>query len=84
MSIQLGDTAKDSITGFAGVVIAVTNWLHGCTRFTLQPTKMKDGKPLESQTFDEPQLILLKKKVAKTTHDTGGPRPEPQRKDDSR
>ena len=43
--IELGDTAKDSITGFSGVVIATTFWLHGCERLTLQPQKLdKDGK----------------------------------------
>jgi len=77
--IDLGDEVKDSITGFKGIVVAVTNWLHGCRRITVQPAKLStDGKPNETHTFDEPQLILLKKKkVDAGRRDTGGPRPEP-------
>jgi len=79
-TIELGDIAKDSITGFEGVVIAETKWLHGCRRFTLQPQKLsKDREVRSSATFDEPQLELVKKKVAATTGKTGGPRPEPDR-----
>lgn len=77
--IELGDVAKDLITGFEGVVVAETKWLHGCVRFSLQPKALKDGKPQESVTFDEPQLKLVSKKAAPTTNATGGPRPEPHR-----
>lgn len=79
-AIELGDVAKDSITGFTGVVIGRTKWLHGCVRLTLQPQEMKDGKPLEPHTFDEPQLVLVTKAVQPTTGHAGGPRPEPMRR----
>lgn len=78
--IELGDVARDSITGFEGVVIGETRWIHGCVRFALQPKGLKDGKPVEFISFDEPQLVLVSKKAAKTTRRTGGPRPEPQRR----
>ncbi|MEO5742765.1 MAG: hypothetical protein ABIS29_19430 [Vicinamibacterales bacterium] len=58
-TIELGDIAKDSISGLTGVVIADTMWLNGCRRVTLQPPEMKDGKPIEAQTFDEDQLVLV-------------------------
>lgn len=61
--IALGDLAQDTITGFTGVVICVSQWLHGCRRLTLQPRDLKDGKPIESVTFDEPQLLLLTPKL---------------------
>lgn len=77
--IKLGQTARDTITGFEGVVVAETKWLHGCVRLTVQPREMKDGKPIESQTFDEPQLETVPKRKEKGTGDTGGPRPEPTR-----
>lgn len=77
--IELGDVAKDTITGFTGVVIAETKWLHGCVRMTLQPTEMKDGKPIDTMSFDEPQLELVRRAAAKGTSGTGGPRPEPRR-----
>jgi hypothetical protein len=78
--IELGDVARDDITGFTGVVVAQTKWIHGCVRWSLQPQEMKDGKPIDPCSFDEPQLTLVSKKVAKTTGGTGGPRPEPRRR----
>lgn len=64
--IGLGDRVKDPITGFTGIVIAVTTWLHGCIRIAVQPEKTnKDGKPAEDQCFDQSQLELLKKGVHK-------------------
>jgi hypothetical protein len=77
--IELGDIARDRITGFEGVVVCVDKWLHGCVRMVLQPRELKDGNPIDSHSFDEPQLELVSKKGAKTTGATGGPRPTPQR-----
>lgn len=78
--IKLGDVAKDTITGFTGVVICVSKWLHGCRRFTLQPQQLdKDGRVLASASFDEPQIVLVTPQAAAGTSNTGGPRPEPSR-----
>ena len=72
--INLGDKVKDSVTGFKGIAIGRTIWLHGCARIVVQPEGVnKDGKIYENQSFDEPQLIVLsKKKVKKGSHETGG------------
>ena len=75
--IRLGDIAKDNITGYKGAVIAITDWLHGCRRLTLQSADMKDGKPIDTFTFDEPQCSLVKAGVHVSVTRTGGPRPEP-------
>lgn len=79
MGINLGDKVKDSITGFEGIAIAITDWLHGCRRITVQPEKLTaEGNVRESQTFDEPQLIIVKAKEPKRQPVfTGGPQPEP-------
>jgi hypothetical protein len=77
--IELGDEAKDAITGFTGVVVCDVKFLHGCRRLGLQPRELKDGKPLDYVTFDEPQLELVRSATAKGTSATGGPRPEPTR-----
>ena len=34
--ITLGKTYRDPITGFEGVAIAVTYWMHGCARVALE------------------------------------------------
>lgn len=53
--IKLGDIAKDTITGFQGVVTARTTWLSNVDRLTINPQTVKDGKPVESRGFDETQ-----------------------------
>lgn len=79
--ITLGDRAKDKITGLTGIVVAKTTWLHGCERITIQPEKLQGGKVPETATFDEAQIEVVKVAAAKGGRtDTGGPRPEPQRR----
>lgn len=80
--IELGDKVKDPITGFTGIVVAKTTWLHGCNRMQVQPQELtKDGAPKDGQVFDEMQLSLVKKAVIQSTNarpvtegKTGGPR----------
>jgi hypothetical protein len=79
--IELGDEAKDTITGFQGIVIGVTKWIHGCRRITIQPKELKDSEPVAAHTFDEPQLVIVKKAQAETTGLTGGPGPVAARRD---
>lgn len=80
--IGLGDRVKDPITGFAGIVVAVTTWLHGCIRIAVQPEALeKDGKPKEDRYFDQSQLILVKRGVHKAMvlGVTETPKPETRR-----
>ena len=73
--ITLGDLVKDSVTGFTGIVVARTEWLHGCVRMSVQPQKLVDGKIVDTATFDVPQLILLKSASVKNgSSKNGGPR----------
>jgi hypothetical protein len=57
MSI-LGVKVTDSITGFSGIVISRTEYLHGCARVGVESDKLRDGKPLEVQYFDEPRMVI--------------------------
>jgi hypothetical protein len=78
--IQLGDTARDTITGFEGVVIGISEWLYGCRRMIIQSKGLNEGKPIESQSFDEPQLVLVSAlNPPQPVAATGGPRPTPTR-----
>jgi hypothetical protein len=80
-TIELGDVVRDKVTGFEGVAIGVTTWLHGCRRITVQPRALKDGRPIEPLSFDEPQLEIVETKVVEQgSRKTGGPRPEPTRR----
>ena len=61
MAINLGDTVKDRVTGFKGVAVARTEWQYGCIRITVQPDKLtKEGKLQAAETFDDPQLVVVK------------------------
>jgi len=74
MDVKLGDSVKDIVSGFMGVIVSQHDYLNGCTRFTIQPRVDKDGKLPETQTFDFPQLELVKFEVAKKDDGmTGGP-----------
>lgn len=92
MAIELGSEVQDKVTGFKGIAIGETRWLHGCLRYTVQPQELdKDGRQRESAAFDEPQLVVLKSPVkTKVTATppaarlTGGPAPEPARRRDVR
>ncbi len=77
--INLGDKVKDTVTGFMGIAVGITRWLHGCNRVIVQPEGLtKEGKIFENQSFDEPQLKVLKAKTVKAgAGDTGGWAPEP-------
>lgn len=59
--LELKDRVKDVVSGYKGIVIGITTWLHGCRRITVQAESLQDGKPVESQCFDEAQLELVKR-----------------------
>lgn len=81
----LGDKARDKVTGFTGIVIARTEWLHGCARITIQPQKLDPvkGTPVEAHAFDELQCERVAEAVVApaTTEERkkGGPRPDVSR-----
>lgn len=81
--IGLGDVARDEVTGFVGMVVAETKWMNGCVRLSLQPQKLdKDGKPLDTQSFDIEQLVLVKATKKPEHKPAGGPMPSPARRRD--
>ncbi|HUX00597.1 MAG TPA: hypothetical protein VMY35_06400 [Phycisphaerae bacterium] len=57
--MQLGDHVRDIISGFQGIATARSEFLWGCTRVMVQPRETKDGQPIESHWFDEPQLQVI-------------------------
>lgn len=56
---ELGNTAKDKITGFEGILTARCEFLTGCNRYCIQPTTLKDGVPFDSIYFDEGQIEII-------------------------
>jgi hypothetical protein len=82
--IELGDRAKDAITGVQGVVTGRIEYITGCRRFMLEYTG-SDGQPKDAW-FDEARLKLVECKVfvpLKAQSDSAfapaGPMPAPTR-----
>lgn len=74
--VELGDEVKDMVSGFKGIAVAKHSYLEGCNRISVQPRIDKDGKLPESQSFDEPQLQIVKTSKVKRSaslKDPGGP-----------
>lgn len=83
---ELGDHVKDRMTGLSGIVVSRTQYLYGCIRYGVQPTKLKDdGTRHDWHYFDEPQLDLVETQAYKDVlpekeEPPHGPRPDaPQR-----
>ncbi len=70
-AIVLGYEYKDRLLGFVGIATAISLYLHGCCRVTLEAL---DGFEVKIHTFDEPQLTGIR------AEDPGGDRPLPSRK----
>lgn len=59
----MGLKAKDSVTGFTGVVECVSFDLYGCVQVTLRPEiDKKDGKPKDAHWFDHKRIEVLGKR----------------------
>lgn len=77
--INLGDIAKDTITGLTGAVVSRHEYLNGCVRVSLQPNEIKDGRPVEATTFDIEQIEVIQPAAHKMLARTGGPESAPSR-----
>ncbi len=74
MEIALGSMVRDKHSGFAGKVVSRTDFLYGCRRYGVQAEGLHEGKPIETQYFDEPQLETNIEVMPEKTSSTGGPR----------
>lgn len=64
-NVELGDLVRDKVTGFTGVAIGVTKWIHGCDRISVQPVIPKgatEHKLPEATAFDIMSLEVLEKR----------------------
>lgn len=57
--MKLGQTVKDKITGFEGIVDCISVWMHGTDRIEVQPRELKDGQPQMSHSFDDTQVEII-------------------------
>jgi hypothetical protein len=73
---ELGDEARDPITGFTGRIIGFTQWFSGCAIASLQPAMKTDGEKIpEHVGFDVTRIIKISAATATSQRATGGPQP---------
>lgn len=75
--IELGQKAKDKVTGFEGIIIGRVQYLTGCDQYGLVPPA-KDGKIESAQYFDEGRIKIVgagvtAEEVSAPTPKRGGP-----------
>ncbi len=76
--IPLGSLVRDKFTGLTGIATGRTEWMFGCNRICIEPTELKDGKPIEGQWFDEQRVELVTEPAAEAERRrTGGPQADP-------
>ena len=76
MKFELGEVLEDKVTGFNGVALGVTTYHTGCIHYGLCSQRLKDGKPIDWEWFDEARLESTKHIIDVKTEETkGGPFP---------
>jgi len=79
--VQLGTKVRDNITGFEGIAVSRTEYLFGCVRVCVEPQALHDGKPIDSQFFDEQRLEAIATAVSGGPGDAPGARSIPPSRD---
>ncbi|WP_193336194.1 hypothetical protein [Devosia beringensis] len=57
MTIKLGATYTDRITGFTGVCTGLCQYISGCNQALLTPKVNADGSTKEAHWYDEQRLV---------------------------
>lgn len=77
--LSMGDRVRHTVSGFAGIVVGRTEWQNGCVRYGVDAEQLHEGKPIETQWFDEQSLALVDAGVVPPpTSKLGGPRADPK------
>ena len=60
-------TVKSNISGFKGIIVARSENLHTCNRYSINPVVDKSGKIPQAWWFDEEELVIVndKNKISK-------------------
>lgn len=75
---NMGDRVKDIVSGYTGVILAMTYYSTGCRHYGIAPEKTgKDGNIREYEWLDESRLVLVKSARERKRKPTGGPGQNP-------
>lgn len=70
---ELGDTLRETVTGFKGVVMVRAEYSTGCIHYGLQSSKLKDGVMQDWYWLDASRLELVKSRKVKFNVDKNKP-----------
>lgn len=62
---DLGETVRDKVSGFEGIVVTRGDHVSGCDSYGVQTKTLKDGAPQDLKWFDEPRLEAINVPVMK-------------------
>jgi hypothetical protein len=62
--IELGNKAKDKITGFEGVLTARSQYITGCDQYAITAESEKKGQEPVICWFDEGRIEILAESIA--------------------
>ena len=74
-------TVRDKITGYKGLVTAITTYITGCDRAQVAPRELRDGKIQSGEWIDVPCLERVGKDwlvIDSDRYAGGGPNPPPR------
>ena len=57
--IELGQKAKDKITGFEGILTGRCEYLYGCDQYLITPSVDKEGKRQDGEWFDDGRIEVI-------------------------
>lgn len=79
--VGLGQTVRDKITGFKGIVTGRCEYITGCNQALVAPPVKADGSSTDSQWFDEQRLEITKAKPVTLDNGKtpGADKPAPKR-----
>ena len=73
--IELGQEAKDKVTGFEGTLTGMARYITGCDQYCITP-QAKEGKILDGHYFDEGRIEITGPGITKASvasETPGGP-----------
>ena len=56
---NFGLEAKDKVTGFKGIITAVSLYMYGCAQYCITPPIGADGKTGNNEWFDDGRIEII-------------------------
>lgn len=60
MKYELGEKVRDKVSGFEGIIMSRTEYLHGVPLYGVQPRVSGEGVMRQAEYFSEPAIETLK------------------------